>query len=73
MIKKQYHKGHPGYFHNFVMAHLDYYSDDNIGEHLRAYNATVGKSKRNRNRTCPVMNIKWHDKALYTMFVLRWS
>ncbi len=73
MIKKQYHKGVPSYFHNFVMSHIAYYDDDLIKDRLKLYKATVGKSRGNRNRTGSVINVKWHDMALYAMFVLRWS
>jgi hypothetical protein len=66
MIKKQYRRGHQGYFNNFILAHA---GDDIIEEKLKEYNATLGKSKNKYY----MMNIKWHDKELYLMFRLKYS
>ena len=66
MIKRQYHRGRPGYFNNFIRSHDP---EGVIEDHLRPYNATLGKSK-NRNA---IMNVKWHDPEKYMMFVLRYS
>jgi hypothetical protein len=66
MIKKQYRRSEPGYFGNFISA-----NDPNgiIEDELRHYQATIAKSK-NRHY---IMNVKWHNKELYMLFVLRWS
>jgi hypothetical protein len=66
MIKKQYRWGQPSYFTNFIRAHD---GDDIIEEKIKEYNATIAKSK-NRHY---LMNVKWHDEQLYTIFVLRYS
>ena len=66
MIRKQYRRGVPGYFYNFIHSHD---AEDVIEEKLKHYKATIAKSK-NRNY---IMNIKWHDTDLYILFVLRWS
>lgn len=66
MIKRQYRSGQSNYFTNFVNSiHSRYKS---IAEELAPYNATVAKSKDNN-----IMNVKWHDKELYIIFVLRYS
>jgi hypothetical protein len=66
MIKKQYRRGRPGYFDNFIMSH-----DGNsvIEEELKTYNATLGKSKNKHY----ILNVKWQNHKLYTIFVLRYS
>ncbi len=66
MIKKQYRRGQPGYFDNFIMG-----SDlnDVIEHKLKPYDATIAKSK-NKNY---ILNVKWHDPEKYLIFVLRWS
>mgnify|MGYP003351482967 FL=1 len=66
MIKRQYRRGQPGYFNNFINSHDP---EDTVEEHLKPYNATVAKSK---NKTY-ILNIKWHDEQLYTLFVLRYA
>lgn len=66
MIKRQYRRGQPGYFDNFIMNHEP---NDFIENRLKSYNATLGKSK-NKNY---ILNVKWHDTKKYAMFVLRWS
>ena len=66
MIKKQYRRGHHGYFDNFIMSHN---GDEVIEEKLKDYNATLGKSKNKHY----MMNVKWHDPKLYLMFKLRYS
>ena len=57
----------PGYFYNFVNQQKD--MDGHIEDGLRPYRASLGKSK-NRNYK---LNVKWHDKELYMLFVLRFS
>lgn len=66
IIKKQYRRGDRGYFNNFINAHDP---DDVIENRLKPYSATIAKSK-NKNY---IMNVKWHDKKMYSLFVLRWS
>jgi hypothetical protein len=66
MIKKQYRRGQRGYFNNFIISHD---GNEIIEEKLKAFNATLGKSKNKH----AIMNVKWHDKNLYVMFVLRWT
>ena len=66
MIRKQYRRGVPGYFYNFIHSHDP---EDSIEEKLKSYKATIAKSK-NPNY---IMNVKWHDPDLYLLFVLRWS
>ena len=66
MIRRQYRRGQPGYFNNFIFAHVP---DDVMDEHLKTYNATLGKSKNKHY----MLNVKWHDHELYTIFVLRYS
>jgi hypothetical protein len=64
MLKKNYIRGRPGYFNNYVNA-----SDPkvDIGSSLKEYQATLAKSKPGK------LNVKWHDKELYMLFVLRFS
>lgn len=66
MIKKQYRRGHQGYFNNFILSHP---GDDIIEEKLKDYNATLGKSKNKYY----MINVKWYDKELYLMFRLKYS
>ena len=66
MVKKQYRRGQPGYFNNFIMANDP---NDLIENHLKQYNATIAKSK-NRHY---LLNVKWHNEQQYAFFVLRWS
>ena len=66
MIKKQYRRGRPGYFDNFVIGHDP---DDSIENRLKPYSATIAKSKNKYY----IMNVKWHDPKKYAIFVLRWS
>ena len=66
MIKKQYRRGRPGYFDNFIISHD---GNNGIEEHLKTYNATLAKSKNKHY----MLNVKWHDHELYTIFVLRYS
>ncbi len=66
MIKKQYRRGHPGYFNNFIHSHDP---QDTIEEHLKPYDATIAKSKNKHY----ILNVKWHNPEKYMMFVLRWS
>ena len=66
MIKRQYRRGQPGYFNNFVNLHDP---EDTIEERLKPYNATLAKSK-NKNY---LLNVKWYDLKKYAMFVLRYS
>ena len=66
MIKKQYRRGKPGYFNNFIRAHDP---EDIIENELKIYNATLGKSKNEHY----MMNVKWYDHELYTIFVLRYA
>ncbi len=66
MIKKQYRRYQLGYFNNFIISHD---SNDVIEEKLKAYNATLGKSKDKYY----MVNVKWHDPKMYVVFVLRWS
>lgn len=66
MIKKQYRRGQPGYFDNFIIGHDP---DDVIENRLKPYEATLGKSKNKHY----IMNVKWHDPKKYAMFVLRWA
>lgn len=66
MIKKQYRRGHQGYFNNFIMSNDP---EGVIEDGLKKYKATIGKSKNKYY----MMNVKWHDKQLYTLFVLRYS
>lgn len=69
MIRRQYQlaRGFESrcYFDNFI---------DSVGirsfeEALNPYKATIGKSKR----MDLLINVKWHDVKLYTIFVLRWA
>ena len=69
MIKKQYNRFELGYFYNFIAHNNSADPEASIADALKYYNATVGKSK-NRNAK---LNVKWHDKSLYMMFVLRWT
>ena len=66
MIKRQYRRGEYSYFNNFINAH-----DPNevIEDKLKLYKATIAKSK-NKNY---IMNVKWHDEKMYSLFVLRWA
>lgn len=66
MIKKQYRRGEPGYFTNFIKSHNP---EGIIEEELKPYNATIAKSKNKHY----ILNVKWHDPRKYAMFVLRWS
>lgn len=66
MIKKQYRRGQPGYFDNFIIGHDP---NDSIENRLKPYGATIAKSKNKYY----IMNVKWHDPKKYAMFVLRWS
>lgn len=66
MIRKQYYRGDAGYFRNFSESN-DPESD--IGEALKEYGATLGKSKDKDYK----LNVKWHDPKLYALFVMRWS
>ncbi len=66
MIKKQYRRDQRGYFNNFILAHD---GDDVIEEKLKEYHATLAKSKNKYY----MLNVKWHDEQLYTLFVLRYS
>ena len=70
MIKRQYHRyplpGAECYFHKFIKAHDP---ESIIEDELTKYKATIGKSKN----THAIMNVKWHDEHLYTLFVLRYS
>ena len=71
MIKRQYDRTKKGYFNNFINStdpNSDY-TEKVIEERLKAYNATVGKSKNDNYK----VNVKWHDEQLYTLFVLRFS
>lgn len=68
MIKKQYQR-YPvnrGYFHKFLDEHG---INDVIKEQLKSYDATLGKSKHKFS----ALNVKWHNREKYVMFVLRWS
>jgi hypothetical protein len=66
VIKKQYKRGAPGYFNNFINSHDPEY---NVEEHLKPYDATLAKSKNKNYR----LNVKWHNERMYMMFVLRYS
>jgi hypothetical protein len=66
MIKRQYRRGQPGYFNNFILSHDP---EGTIEKELKMYNATLAKSK---NRYY-LLNVKWQDHELYTIFVLRYS
>lgn len=66
MIKRQYHRGQPGYFNNFILSHDP---EGTIEEELKLYKATIAKSKNKHYR----MNVKWYDHELYVIFVLRYS
>ncbi len=66
MIKKQYRRGEPGYFNNFIHSHDP---EDTVEKHLKPYNATIAKSK-NKDY---ILNVKWHNPEKYMMFVLRYS
>jgi len=66
MIRRQYRRGQPGYFNNFILSHDP---EDTIEEELNMYKATLAKSK-NKNYK---LNVKWRDLELYTIFVLRYS
>jgi hypothetical protein len=66
MIKKQYRRGTPGYFDNFIMRNDP---NDSIENRLKPYRATIAKSK-NKNY---ILNVKWQDPEKYLMFCLRWS
>ena len=66
MIRRQYRRGQPGYFDNFIISHD---GNNGIEEELKTYNATLGKSKNKHY----MLNVKWHDHKLYTIFVLRYS
>ena len=66
MIKRQYNRGQPGYFNNFILSHDP---DGTIEKELKLYKATIAKSKNKHY----MMNVKWHDHELYTIFVLRYS
>ena len=66
MIRRQYRRGQPGYFNNFIMSHDP---EGTIETELKSYNAKIAKSK-NKNY---MMNVKWYDHELYTIFVLRYS
>lgn len=66
MIKKQYRRGKPGYFDNFIMGNEP---NDFIENRLKEYNATIAKSKNKHY----ILNVKWHDAKKYAIFVLRWS
>lgn len=65
MIKRQYRQGKHSYFNNFLKSHTTEMIDDN----LKLYNATIAKSK-NMNY---IINVKWHDEKMYSLFLLRWS
>ena len=66
MIKKQYRRSEPGYFNNFIHANNP---DSSIEEGLAPHRATLAKSKNKHY----ILNVKWHDSTLYTLFVLKWS
>lgn len=66
MIKKQYLRSQRGYFDNFILSN---HPDGIIEEGLKEYKATIAKSKNKHYK----LNVKWHDKQLYTLFVLRYS
>ena len=66
MIKRQYRRGEPGYFNNFIMAHDP---EGTIETELKTYKATIAKSKNKHY----MLNVKWHDPEKYMLFVLRWS
>ena len=71
MIKRQYDRTKKGYFNNFINStdpNSDY-TEKVIEERLKAYNATMGKSKNDHYK----VNVKWHNEQLYTLFVLRYS
>lgn len=71
MIKRQYHRWpHPSkrhdYFYNFINSHDP---ESSIEDELKKYKATLAKSK-NKNS---LINVKWHDHKLYTLFVMRYT
>ena len=66
MIRKQYRRGKPGYFDNFIMS-IDLNSTAEA--ELKLYDATIAKSKNKHY----LLNVKWRDPELYTIFVLRYS
>ena len=66
MIRRQYRRGQPGYFNNFIMSHDP---EGTIETELKLYKATIAKSKNKYY----MMNVKWHNHELYTIFVLRYS
>lgn len=66
MIKRQYRRGKPGYFNNFIMSHDP---EGTIETELKLYKATIAKSKNKHY----MMNVKWYDHELYTIFVLRYA
>lgn len=66
MIKKQYRRGKPGYFTNFINAHS---GEEIIEDYLKPYGGIIAKS----NNKFYKMNVKWSDPVLYSLFVLRWS
>lgn len=66
MIKKQYRRGQPGYFNNFIMGHSP---NDVIENRLKPYEAVIAKSK-NKNY---ILNVKWHNAKKYAIFVLKWA
>ena len=67
MIKRQYGRFNHGYFYNFINSQSN--MEMTIEDGLAPYQATLGKSKNKHS----LMNVKWHDAQLYTLFVLKWS
>lgn len=71
MIKVQYNYLDKGVFANFYdncVASTVCNQEPELRKALEPYQATLGKSKQ-RYR----FNIKFRDRDLYTLFVLRWS
>lgn len=67
MIKRQYGRFDHGYFYNFINSQSN--MNATIEDGLAPYRATLGKSKNRHS----LMNVKWHDAQLYTLFVLKWT
>lgn len=72
MIKKHYHYGdyfgngvNSQYFRNFLDS-LD--GERSMWDIIAEYKGKKAKAKGNHS-----YNVKWYDKQLYTMFVLRYS
>lgn len=71
MIKRQYNKwkvDQACYFHNFLKVHDEDLKREDLADKLKPYNATLGKSTYQY-----MINVKWHDPKMYTLFILQWS